>query len=156
MMVDIYKTLKYKRNRVAILKLPSNTLHVTSVVKDISEVQIIDWVLELKESLEKDKKKLIVTDSQREVERLRGWCQAYPQKLIFIKNADYMLTKLSRSDRLEFWRRVFQGLPHLESVVVYMVMDAAEVLPPNLLDWIVEHRIFSLSQTGEVVQNDKD
>ena len=155
MIVDIYKTLKYKRNRVAILKLSSYTLPVTPVVKDKSKVQIIDWVLELKVNLKKNQK-LIATDSQREIERLRGWCQAYPQKLIFIKNADYMLTRLSRSDRLEFWRRVFQGLPHLESVVVYMVMDSAEVLPPNLLDWIGEHRIFSLSQTGGVVQNDKD
>ena len=155
MMDDIYTTLEDKRNRVAILKLSYDALHVTPIVKDISKVQIIDWVLELKASL-RENQKLIVTDSQKEIERLRGWCQAYPQKLILIKNADYMLTKLSRSDRLEFWRRVFQGLPYLESVVAYMVIDSAEILPPNLLDWIGEGRVFSLCHTGEVVQNDQD
>ena len=48
-----------------------------------------------------------------------------------------MLTKLSRSDRLEFWRRVFQGLPYLESVVAYMVIDSAEIFAskPFRLDW---------------------
>ena len=155
MMVDIYTTLEDKRNRVAILKLPSNILHVTPNVKNKNKVKIIDWVSELKANL-RENQKLIVTDSQREIEKLRGWCQASPQKLILIKNADYMLTKLSRPDRFEFWRRVFQGLPYLESVVAYMVIDSAEVLPPNLLDWIGEGRVFSLCQIGEVVQNGQD
>ena len=84
MMVDIYTTLEDKRNRVAILKLSYDALQVTPIVKDISKVQIIDWVLELKANL-RENQKLIVTDSQREIERLRGWCQAYPQKLIFYK-----------------------------------------------------------------------
>jgi hypothetical protein len=154
-MVDIYDTLKDRRNRTAILKMSPNSLNIQPEVNDINRVHVIDWLEDTKRNL-RTTQKLISTDSQREWGKLLNWCQLYPQKLLLIKNSDYMLTKLTVRDRYEFWRRSLHGLPHLESVIAFMVVDSPEVLPPNLLEWIGEGRVFSLFKTGEVVKNADD
>ena len=77
---------------------------------------------------------------------MREWCHKYSGKLLVIIHTDYMLTKLERSEQRAFWRRLLHGMPHLECVVVYVVLDSAELLTTNLIEWQRERRVLTVDK----------
>ena len=143
-----------ERNKTVILRIPQKDWRQQQdYTNRFPQCQVISWRADVLRQMRPGQRRLNIT-SQGEIDRLREWCRIYSGKLLVIIHTDYMLTKLERTERQAFWRRLLHGMPHLECVVVYMVLDSAELLPTNLIEWQREHRVLTVDEERKEVMFD--
>jgi len=140
-----------ERNKTVILRIPQeNWRQQRDYANRFPQCQVISWREEVLRQVRPGQRRLNIT-SQGEIDRLREWCRTYSGKLLVIIHTDYMLTKQKRTERQAFWRRLLHGMPHLECVVVSVVLDSSELLPTNLIEWQRERRVLTVDKERKEV-----
>jgi hypothetical protein len=134
-----------KREKTLILRIPPGDWHRAADYTNFFEhCQLIDWRAEVLKKARPTQQRLKLV-AQDELSRLQEWADRYQRKPLVVVNTEYFLTKLSHDERSAFWR-MFRRMPHLLSIVIYVVLDSPQILPTDLIDWRREGRVLTLGR----------
>ena len=134
-----------QRYKTLILRIPPGDWHRAADYANFFEhPQVIDWRADVLSKVRPTQRRLKLV-AQDELSRLQEWVDRYQRKLLIVINTEYFLTKLEHDEHSAFWR-MFHRMPHLLSVVIYVVLDSPQILPMDLIDWRREGHILTFDR----------